>query len=92
MKVCTHCGERFQPRYENSKLCTPCFFERESMFEFYPELEREILDLRRALARTPAPSVIPSDILRVLIQLAHPDRHGNSPASNRATAWLLDQR
>lgn len=27
-----------------------------------------------------------------LIQLCHPDRHGGSPASHRATQWLIQQR
>lgn len=35
---------------------------------------------------------IPPDMLNRLIRLSHPDRHGNSPASNEATAWLLAQR
>lgn len=35
---------------------------------------------------------IPEDMLGRLIRLAHPDRHGNSDASNKATAWLLSQR
>lgn len=38
------------------------------------------------------PESIPPDILRTLIGLAHPDRHGNSETANRATAWLLQQR
>jgi hypothetical protein len=32
------------------------------------------------------------DMLARLIRLAHPDKHGNSQASNEATAWLLAQR
>ena len=35
---------------------------------------------------------IPPDMLDRLIRLCHPDRHGNSAASNEATAWLLSQR
>ena len=35
---------------------------------------------------------IPSEMLSRLIRLCHPDRHGNSEASNEATAWLLTQR
>jgi hypothetical protein len=29
------------------------------------------------------------DMLRVLIQLCHPDRHDGSEAAKRATQWLL---
>jgi hypothetical protein len=41
-------------------------------------------------ART-APAVAPIDpgMLRRLIQLCHPDKHGNSQASNEATRYLL---
>ena len=35
---------------------------------------------------------IPSEMLSRLIRLSHPDKHGNSPASNEATVWLLAQR
>lgn len=38
------------------------------------------------------PKGIPPDMLKRLITLAHPDRHGNSKAANEATAWLLAQR
>jgi hypothetical protein len=39
-----------------------------------------------------APPLIDADMLRRLIQLAHPDRHGGSEAARIATAWLLEQR
>lgn len=39
-----------------------------------------------------AASGIPEEMLGRLIRLAHPDRHNNSEASNKATAWLLSQR
>ncbi|NCN97541.1 MAG: hypothetical protein GW928_08890 [Rhodoferax sp.] len=44
-------------------------------------------------APTPtAPAVMPieSGMLRRLIQLCHPDRHGNSAAANIATRYLLE--
>ncbi|MGB4912115.1 MAG: hypothetical protein WBO95_08290 [Candidatus Dechloromonas phosphoritropha] len=50
-------------------------------------LERDTL--RRSLQ---AAISIPPDMLARLIRLCHPDRHGNSEASNMATAWLLVQR
>jgi hypothetical protein len=36
----------------------------------------------------------PLDLGRIkqLVQLAHPDKHSNSPAANAATQWLLAQR
>lgn len=35
---------------------------------------------------------IPQHILRRLLWLCHPDRHGDSEAATSATAWLLSQR
>jgi hypothetical protein len=45
------------------------------------------LDAQRA-----KPEGIPPDMLRRLVRLCHPDRHGSSKAANEATAWLLEQR
>lgn len=61
------------------------------------QLETENQQLRTRLARfemlTSAQEVeIPGDMLSRLIRLCHPDRHGNSESSNKATAWLLGQR
>ena len=47
-----------------------------------------IAETRGFAART----AIPADMLRRLLQLAHPDRHGGSEASQIATRWLLEQR
>ena len=38
------------------------------------------------------PENIPPEMLRRLVRLCHPDRHGGSEAANEATAWLLAQR
>lgn len=38
------------------------------------------------------PEGIPPEMLRRLVRLCHPDRHGQSKAANQATAWLLAQR
>ena len=45
----------------------------------------------RATRATRRP-VIPPGILRRLLWLCHPDRHGDNEAANTATAWLLSQR
>lgn len=63
-------------------------------------LRQEIDSLRNQLsveqhrARTAysKPTAIPEEMIGRLIRLAHPDRHNNSEASNKATAWLLSQR
>ena len=43
---------------------------------------------RKAKATPSAP--IDQAMLRRLVQLCHPDRHGNSEAANIATSWLLE--
>jgi hypothetical protein len=35
---------------------------------------------------------IPIDIMKRLILLCHPDKHGNSQASTTVTTWLLNKR
>lgn len=57
--------------------------------------ERDLWMKRYETALTMLPSkhpVIPPAILRRLLWLCHPDRHGNSEAATVATAWLLAQR
>lgn len=63
------------------------------------QLQSEIIRLQLALMTAknqPPPryngSTIPQEMLRRLIQLAHPDRHNGSEASTKATRWLLEQR
>lgn len=58
------------------------------------ELRRQLADLREAAGGRSAPPVDPDlhAMLPRLLQLCHPDRHGNSTAANTATTWLLAQR
>ena len=41
---------------------------------------------------TPPAAAIPADMLKRLIFLCHPDKHGDSKASTIATEWLLSLR
>ena len=43
-------------------------------------------------AKNAPPEPIPPDLMNSMVLLCHPDRHGNSAASNKVTAWLLQQR
>jgi hypothetical protein len=54
--------------------------------------ERFAAESRAATSTWRGGEGIPPDVLNTLVRLAHPDRHGNSPAANRATTWLLQQR
>ncbi len=103
MTICAHCGESFVPRYANLKLCYACYMKREKALAEYDDLIDEVAMLRQSLeyvrhqlaleqASRDRASTIPPDRLRMLIQLAHPDRHGGSQAANDATAWLLALR
>ena len=38
----------------------------------------------------PTAATMAPDMLRRLIQLCHPDKHGNSEAANTATRYLLE--
>lgn len=53
---------------------------------------KAVLAEAEARAQNASPEAIPPDMLRVLLLLAHPDRHNGSQAANKATAWLLQQR
>lgn len=61
-------------------------------FDFeMPELEMPELDLDMDMLTLDLfqPAPIPPEMLRRLIHLCHPDKHGGSEASNIATRYLL---
>lgn len=78
---CETCQKPFwrEPSETWKKVCLPCWKAAKKSSS-------------GALEPTPVPRPIPDDLLPILIRLCHPDRHANSEASNRATAWLLSQR
>lgn len=107
MSTCTHCGKYFVPKYASLKLCFDCFKKRDKALAEYDDLVEEVAWLREALIDAEAKqrraeneqfsqslikAPIPPDRLKALVQLCHPDKHGNSQAANDATAWLLAQR
>lgn len=55
-------------------------------------LKLRLLSFRLEQRQQSEPASIPADMLGRLIRLCHPDRHGNSEASNQTTAWLLERR
>jgi len=94
--TCPECGDRFEKDAPWKKTCMPCWKEskRAEHIELL-ELREEVAEHRRllsaVLAERKAVSIEP-DMLSRLIRLCHPDKHGNSEASNQATAFLLAQR
>jgi hypothetical protein len=79
---CERCSARFYRRPDESwkTLCKSC----------YIKTKRE--ESKREALRTSEIEKDLSDHLPTLIQLCHPDKHGNSEAANRATNWLLTLR
>ncbi len=79
--ACAKCGRTFEREASETwkRLCFPCW-----------KAGKDAAD-----KPTPAPAApMPIDpvMLRRLIQLCHPDRHGGSEAASVATTWLLKQR
>jgi hypothetical protein len=103
MTTCTHCGKYFVPKYASLKLCFDCFKKRDKALAEYDDLieevrrlqghlDRAFSDIRALQDERDRATVIPPEKLKALVQLCHPDRHGNSQAANDATVWLLAQR
>ena len=73
---CPSCGKTYLQDQPWKLVCVTCYLARKGK--------------TTPTART-VPTVTPIEpgMLRRLIQLCHPDRHGNSEASNTATRYLL---
>jgi len=103
-RLCEECGRPFTSRGDWQTLCRPCYAaqknrdfealmaERDAAFETASVLRRELDRLRLELARRSKERVIPGDQWRRLVQLCHPDRHGNSETATHATRWLMENR
>lgn len=103
--TCTNCGSSFTRKsdedwkrlcfrcWQKSKATTPTFGESANQLrhELYIALE-EAAHLRRMLMQAERRSAIPPDMLKRLLSLAHPDKHGGSRIATEATQWLLAQR
>jgi hypothetical protein len=78
---CSECGEAFTREAHESwkRRCLSCWAAAKGI---------------RVVSNDAARAIV-ADVaanLRLLPQLAHPDRHGGSPAANRATQFLNDLR
>ena len=97
--TCPTCGKSFEKDEPWKNTCLSCWRKRKSAGESASSgapdelrsLRAEVGYLRLALTSI-RPQVIEPDMLARLIRLCHPDRHNGSEASNKATAWLLEQR
>jgi hypothetical protein len=84
---CPVCGNGFRLKHGYERMCAPCWFRLKR--------RRDANEAPRFDAR-PDPR-LPElkewrDMVRKLLQLAHPDRHGGSPLATAVTSWLLEQR
>jgi hypothetical protein len=97
--ICHECGSSFWRDSSWKTLCLSCWKASQPATPGHRrhtgrllELEKENASLRREIARLRQYATLDPDMLSRLVRLCHPDRHGNSEASNKATAWLLARR
>ena len=76
-RTCRRCGQEFQPSRDFHNFCWSCF--RTAHADAGNEVHK------------PAQ---PFDAVQIrwILQQVHPDKHSNSPVSNRVTAELLRMR
>ena len=74
---CPTCGKSYFKDEKWKHLCLKCYLAKKPADK---------------LVSVPATPPIEPGMLRRLIQLCHPDKHGNSEAATLATQWLLKLR
>jgi len=96
--TCIDCGATFERDAEWKVRCASCWGARKRSRSGDPVHERlraENAALRaelEALRRAPAIPPRLVELLPRLLQIAHPDKHGNSRAANEVTRELLALR
>ena len=97
--ICKTCGSEFERDEAWKKVCLPCWKKTNKRAsskapDEVAKLRLRVLVLEQQIRayRLFRSSRIEPEMLRRLTMLCHPDRHGNSEASTKATAWLLAQR
>ena len=99
-RACADCGEAFTAKATWQTLCRDCYLDRKNderqqlaaALDLVATLRRELDAKRFELSRRPIERTIPLEQWRLLVQLCHPDRNGNSEAANQATRWLMEVR
>ena len=97
--ICPTCGAEFEQDEPWKKTCLACWKKRNGISPGASDellrLRAENSTLRQMLACQAAvqrQTTIEPDMLGRLIRLCHPDQHGGSESSVKATQWLLKQR
>ena len=103
-RACADCGEAFTAKATWQTLCRDCYLdrkhderqqleaERDAALDLVAILRRELDAKQLELSIRPIERAVPLEQWRRLVQLCHPDRHGNSEAANQATRWLMEVR
>ncbi len=95
--VCSQCHHPFDQDEPWKRICLNCWIENKRREEDDPRKQQRrheggFRSHRQEHTPPLAMPAIDKDMLRRLIQLCHPDKHGNSQAATEATTWLLKQR
>jgi hypothetical protein len=89
---CVNCHERFAARYGYETRCIPCWLR----YKYGQGAAQPRVEIRYVRVEVPDPRLPDledwEEMLRRLVVLCHPDRHGGSRLSTEATSWLLEQR
>ena len=95
---CSKCGDYFETDAAWKRTCLPCWKATKNAQEGangartgYDLTKALEIELRAAKAALKA-AEIPTEILRLLTQLCHPDRNNQSEASVRAMQWINERR
>jgi len=92
---CAECGALFFRKTNErwKRVCLDCWIAQKEKQGGRREQRRE---QREPPGHRSEPSsdgsAIPVEMLRRLLQLCHPDKHGDSESAVKATQWLLKQR
>jgi len=78
MATCPSCGDAYLQDQPWKRICLKCYLKAKGKTYTPPPVPCPVMT-----------NPIEPGMLRRLIQLCHPDRHGNSEASNTATRYLL---
>ena len=90
---CQNCGEYAGAEHWR-RYCSYCFKEMKRKQEAEKDERIEQLEYENRLLRMqqtvrPVNGALPSERVRELLSLCHPDKHGGSPLATKVTQWLL---
>ena len=86
--TCPQCNQEFWKDEYWKRVCLNCF-KANKRKERQHEQEQYEFESRRAQP-TQSATPIPADILKKLMYLCHPDKHGGSRVASDMFVWLSD--